>query len=792
MGWKGVHTLLLLILPLVIYLQSEAQEYAQTIKGTVTNAETKVPVAGAHVIIANSDPLVGTVTDEQGNFRISSVPVGRRTIKISSIGYSDFLLKNLVVTTGKEVILEVMLLETVYVGKEVVVKGNRAKENAINSMNLISSRRFSVEESNRYAGGFNDLSRMATAFAGVASFNGETNEIVIRGNSPRGLLWRVEGIEISNPNHFPRGDGASGGGISIITSDVITDSDFLTGAFSSEYGNALSGVFDISLRKGNQEKHEYSFKAGAIGVEAMAEGPVSKRHQGSFLINYRYSTLALLEYAGFRLVDNTVIPTFHDLTFTANLPTKRAGSFMIFGLGGNSRAGEKAKKDSSEWNYNNDRINESETHITGALGVKHIFLFRNQKTYLRSTIVLNAEQNRSVSDSLDYHYNNLRIYDEAIGYTTFRSAVNLNHKINAKNTFRAGITYSLMRFDLSACYLDRNPNESRYFVNDNGTTGLIQTYFQWKNNPSERIELVGGMHSICFLLNHELTLEPRLAIKWKFSGNHAFNYGAGLHSRIEPLSMYYSGLNDTSGQFQQPNLDLKMTKAIHQVLGYDIGWNSNNRLKAEIYFQYLFNVPVDASSETTFSTLNYKGGFEIYPLENTGMGYNYGLELTLERYLYHGLYFLVTSSLFDSKYRASNGQLYNTLYNSHFIINALIGKEFEFGKKGNKSLGLNSRFYYKGGNRITPIDLDSSIAEGRAVYIYERTFAEKTADFIRWDVGINLNINLKNWAWHLSLDLQNMLDRKNVYTEYYDNETHSLKYLYSLPLIPVFNFKVDF
>jgi hypothetical protein len=769
-----------------------AQQYNQTIRGTVTDAETKVPLVGVHIVIAGFDPVIGAITDEKGYFKIDKVPVGRRTLVISSIGYKEAVLKDLMITTGKEAVLDIALTETVYEGKEVVVNGHRSKENSINSMNLISSRRFSVEESNRYAGGFSDLSRMATAFAGVASYNGETNEIVIRGNSPRGLLWRVEGIEVSNPNHFPRGDGASGGGISIINADVIIDSDFLTGAFGSEYGNALSGVFDISLRKGNQEKHEYSFKAGAIGIEVMAEGPVLKNRQASFLINYRYSTLALLEKAGFRLVDNTVVPTFQDMTFTLNLPTKKAGTFMVFGIAGISQAGEKAKTDSLLWQSNGDRINESERHRMGALGVKHLFLFRDQKTYLRTTVLLNSEQNLSNSDSLDMGYDPIRVYNEGINYNTLRATINLNHKINATNTLRTGVIYSLMQFDLSACYLDRNRNMFFNFVSDSGASGLLQSYVQWKNNFSERITLISGLHCMYFFLTNELTLEPRLALQWKIAENQSLNYGAGLHSRIEPLSMYYEGLSDSTGNYYQPNLHLKMTKAIHQVLGYDLSWSAYHRIKAEVYFQYLYDVPVDASGQTTFSTLNYKGGIEVYPLINRGTGYNYGMELTLERFLYHGLYYLVTTSVFDSKYRAANDHLYNTLYNSHFIFNALIGKEFELGSMHNKTLGVNSRFYYKGGNRITPIDLDASILEGRAVYIYEKTFSEKTADFIRWDAGMSLNVSLKNWAWHLSLDLQNVLDRKNVYTEYYDAETHSLKYLYSLPLIPVFNFKVNF
>lgn len=787
--WKRVIYLVFLLFSTNWYLNS--QQLSQTIKGTITEADTKIPVGYAAIIVTGTDPVVGTISDDAGNFSLKGVPVGRRSLKISCMGYEDVLISGIILGTGKEVCLNIELKPRLYEGEEVVIRNRKKKNNPVNTLSPVSTRRFSVEEANRYAGGFNDLSRMATAFAGVASFNGESNEIVIRGNSPRGLLWRVEGVEISNPNHFPRGDGASGGGISIITSDIILDSDFLTGAFSAEYGNGLSGVFDINLRKGNPEKHEYSLRLGAIGIEGMAEGPLVKKNQSSFLVNYRYSTLTLLEAAGFRIVDNTVVPAFQDLAFNVSVPTKRMGNFFLFGIGGMSTAGEKAVPDSAEWESGIDRIEESELHRMGAIGLRHLFHFPDNKTYLKTVALINGEQNLFLRDSLDRNYQFIRTYDEQIEYSTFRSSVMLNYKWNKRNLARGGVILSYQAFNLGNSILIPGSTQSIQLLNNEGSTFLLQSYILWKHYAWETVELVSGIHSIYFLVNKELTLEPRFGLRWRFSENQSFSLGFGLHSRVEPLSMYYYRITNTDGSYTIPNENLRSTKSYHNVAGYSFSFKNYYLIKTEIYFQYLYDIPVDITGASTFSTLNYRGGIETYSLGNQGSGYNYGLEFTLERYLNQGFYFLVTASVFDSKYKMPNSAFFNTAYNSHYLGNLLGGKEFTIGHSGNIIFSLNTRLYIKGGNRVTPIDLESSQETGKAVYVYEKSFTGKTSDFIRWDAGLELKFNRPNSALNITVDLQNMLNRKNVYTQYYDSESQSIKYMYGLPFIPVVNLKVE-
>ncbi|MCF6366037.1 MAG: TonB-dependent receptor [Bacteroidales bacterium] len=789
---KSNFRLIFIIFSLIILSGiSYSQNLTQIVRGRIVDIDTKNPLPGAVVIILNSNPVIAVITDNNGNFELKKVPIGRCSFKISYLGYEDILINDKMINSGKETILNIQLQEKYFQNEEIIIHGNSEKDKAISDIAIVSARTFSIEESNRYAGGFNDLSRMATAFAGVASLNGETNEIVIRGNSPRGLLWRINGIEVSNPNHFPRGDGSSGGGISIITSDIISNSDFFTGAFPAEYGNALSGVFDINLREGNSNKHEFALKPGAVGVEATAEGPLFKKSTSSYLVNYRYSTLAMIEKLGFNVIDNTVIPTFQDIAFNFTLQTKNAGTFNLFGFGGISDAGEKAIIDTSLWVNASDNRNEFEIHKTGVAGIKNMFVFPNHKSYLHTILSMNLEQSSVYLDSLDYNYQANRLYDEDIKYQFARFSMKFNHKFNVKNTLRTGFIYNFMGFNLSANQINSTGSLTQ-FIDNTGNSTLIQMYINHKHRINENITVNTGIHSMNFFLNKEITFEPRLGIRWNFAKKHALSYGFGLHSQTEAISTYFTKIYDEFGNYVESNQNLKLAKSIHNVIAYDFSLNKYHRLKIEMYQQYLFDIPVSTDTNSTFSTINSRGGLNSFELNNKGKGYNYGIELTLERFLYKNLYFLSTISLFDSKYKAPDEKIYNTLYNSNFMFNFLAGKEFMAGKKRNSILGINTKIFYKKGNRLTPINIELSKQAGQTVYIYEESYQNRMSDFIRWDAGISFRQNKKKYSWIFSLDIQNILNRKNIYSEYYNPDTEELAYRYALPLIPVFNLKVEF
>jgi hypothetical protein len=776
---------------LFFFCPVSAQNYTQTVKGRVIDQDTKAPIFGAKVFILNTSPTLGTTSDTEGYFSLEKVPIGRYDFKISYIGYEDVRLQQVQVASGKELILNIEMSESVKNLESVTVKAN-SKNKPQNEMATVSVRSFNVEETQRYAASFNDPARMAVSFAGVNTSNDASNEIIVRGNSARGMLWRVEGIEIPSPNHFSNGEGGSGGGISILSSQILGSSDFYTGAFPAEYGNALSGVFDIKFRKGNYQKREYSFQVGILGMQSSLEGPFSKKYAGSYLINYRYSTLIMLNAIGLPIVENALVPQFQDLSYNFYFPTKKAGNFTLFGLGGKSTAGELAVKDSTTWERRSDRYQDNNYQLLGATGITHTFLFKNQKSYLKTVAALSGDDLRYRLDSLNNDYALQTAYQEQFTYKTARVNTFLNHKFNARNILRVGGIYSQYFYKILSKGLELATGEQGTFIDENGNTGLVQAYAQWKFKITEKIDLNSGFHSSYFLLNKQTTIEPRVGFQWRFQPKQSLSFGAGLHSRIEPISVYLARSYSDSISYTQPNFNLGLTKSFHAVAGYDWNFGENMRLKSEIYYQYLFNVPVDTSSGSVESILNFSAGITRTTFANNGFGRNYGVEITVEKFFSKNYFFLFTGSLFQSEYTMGDGIWRSTRFNGNYMLNALGGYEFKFGRNKKNSIGANTRITWRGGNRYTPINEQASINAGYEILYNDRAFSEHVPGYFRTDISANIRFNYEKWAFSIAVEIQNVTNRLNINRYFFDPYTKEVRSALMFGIMPVFNFKFEF
>lgn len=771
---------ILLLISLLLSSSSYAQALSQTIRGQVIDAESQIPLIGANVVIIDSDPLIGAATDQDGNFRIKEVPVGRHSIKISYLGYETAFIHELLVGSGKEIVLTIKLTESVLLTEGVTITAEPDKGEALNDMAVVSARMFTVEETKRYAASVNDPARMAMNFAGVAANSDLQNDIVIRGNSPRGLLWRVEGIEVPNPNHFSS-TGSSGGGISILSANMLTNSDFFTGAFPAEYGNALSGVFDIKLRNGNNEKREYALQAGVLGVDFALEGPFSKDYNGSYLVNYRYSTLAIFDLLNIDVVGDAV-PKFEDLSFKLKFPTKKLGSFSIWGLGGKSNQAETT--DTYQYDFRSDM---------GAIGAGHTF-FINSKTFVESVVSLTKSRGAYIENQYDDPNLPELVYQDNLVNSAFRASSMINRKFDAKNTVRAGVIFSQLGFNL----FSEGEDESviKRYIDNRGSTQLYQTYAQWKYRFNEKLTLNTGLHYSLFGLNKKQSLEPRAGLKWQFAPNQSLNAGFGVHSRLHDMTIYFAQ-RFVGDRFEQINKNLDLLKAYHYVIGYDRTIGSDLHLKVESYYQQLTNVPIAPSfyndpEKQAFSALNINQGFTSDSLVSDGTGRNYGLEVTLEKFFTNNWYFLTTTSLFQSKYRGRDGIERNTRFNNQYIFNVLGGKEFEVGKTKNNLIGINTKLVWVGGNRVVPVDLESSYNEGRAVYFWNQAFEEKVPDYFRIDLRISYRKNRPKHSSIISLDIQNATNRENFYTQFFDEDDLSIERVTQLGLLPVLNYRLEF
>ena len=765
------------------------QPLTQTIRGTVVDQSLQTPLPGATVVVLGTSPLKGTSTEASGQFRLSQVPVGRQTLQISVVGYKPATLQNISVDAGKELVLTIALEEAVGQLAEVTVKPTIEKDKPLNEMAAVSARTFSVEETQKFAAAINDPARMATAYAGVVGADDGGNSIVIRGNAPNGLLWRMEGVEIPNPNHFSD-LGTAGGGISILSAQLLANSDFLTGAFPAEYGNALSGVFDLRLRRGNNAKREYTVQAGVLGLDVAAEGPISKGYNGSFLVNYRYSTLGLLSKLGLDVGTGTNV--FQDLSFNVYMPTRRLGTFTLFGFGGLSSSEVSAPADSTKWVYDYDRYNENFQANTGAAGLTHT-LPVGHRMLLKTVVLTSGYGNRYRSTVLQPAdgYSASERTNEA--YTTQKRILSstLTYKVNAQHTIRTGLIGTQLIYDLAQRSWEPEHNQVRTRLRVNDQTSIIQGFGQWNYRVSDKLTINTGLHYLRLLLNGTSALEPRGSVQWAFAPNQSVSVGYGLHSQLQNPATYFVMPTDSAGTDTSPlsNRDLGFTRSHHYVLAYDRRLTHYLRLKVETYYQWLYNIPVSARQRDAFAIINRFDGFTDKALANTGKGQNYGLELTLEQFLRNGLYFMLSSSLYNSEYRGSDGVWRNTRWNGHHAQSFLLGKEWG---SGPNVFGLNLKLSYYGGYRTTPINIARSKQLGETVYVDSESFTEQFPAYFRPDVRLSWKKNRPRSTRTLSLDVQNAVNRQNVYNRYFDPASGTVKTYYSTGLIPVLSYRVAF
>ena len=781
----------LLIISLIITHLSFAQNNRQKIRGVVIDKLSQTTLPGATVQIMNEADKRGAVTNGKGIYVIPDVLPGRYELKISYVGYKDVFASSVVVTSGKETILDIAMEEDIKSLNEVVITAN-SKDKTINSLSTISGRTFSMEEVNRFAGGRSDPARLAANFAGVSATDDSRNDIVIRGNSPVGVLWRIDGMDATNPNHFAS-VGTTGGAVSALNTNMLKSSDFFTSAWPAEYGNAISGVFDIGFRNGNTQKRETTVQLGVTtGIEAMTEGPISKSNGSSYLIGYRYSLAGIAQAMGIN-IGTTSTPTYQDLSFKINSGDTKLGRFTLFGILAASSIS--IEGGSSNELYGGGQQSDFKSKIAIG-GLKH-FKQINSKSYISSTIGINYSGTNQLNYGLDSLRNSYSKEENKVARTGYEFITSYNLKINSRLFFKAGMQAEYMNLDLFNRFRRREGEEWSQIWDYNSYTTLAQVYAHLKYNISEKLTLNAGLHAQQFFLNNSFSLEPRIGLKFELNNKNSFSFGYGLHSQTQPLNVYFLQTPNPDGSYNYDNLELGFTKSHHFVLGYDVQPFKDWRMKIEAYYQYLVNVPVNTYS-SSYSMLNTGASFQTDledSLANTGTGRNYGIELTVEKFFSRGYYGLLTTSLYQSKYTASDGIERNTAFNGRYVANLLAGKEWKLGKEKRNAITTDIKVTYAGGRYYTPIDLAASQARGREVlkgdeYAYTSTYP----DYFRLDfkVGYTLNSRTKKLSQSISLDLQNVTNNKNVFSQSYDDRSKSISTTYQLGFFPNFIYKIQF
>jgi len=773
---------IILIMLFGLFENLYSQSITMTIRGKVFDHITQQSLPFATVTIENSDPLIGTTADLDGNFIIENVPVGRISIRVDMMGYKPHIISELLVSSGNEVVLSVGLQQT-YTALEAVEIGV-SKDSPLNTMSSVSGRQFTVEETQRYAGGLDDPARLVTSFAGVASPSVGSSGISVRGNNPDGLLWRIEGVEVPNPNHFADLTIAGGGMLTAISTQIMGNSDFFAGAFPAEYGNALSGVFDINLQSGNTARRQYTFQAGLLGTDFAAEGPFLKGKKATYNINYRYSTMALI---GSVLPSDAGVLKYQDLSFKTNFPTKKLGTFSVWGIGALDGVDMEAT-DSTAWEYDVDKDNSQTSLNMFATGLTHKLML-GSSAFLNSAI--SATGNGISHDEQRLRQNFEPYLRSRADNQSYRLAFlsNLTKRFGKIHTNKTGFNYQHLRYQLNIQESPSPGTEAVQIVDQNGSSGLLQVYSQSEIALSNKLTANVGLNSQYFLLNENLSLEPRAGIRYHVNDKHSVALGYGSHSRIEQLPIYF-----LESEGLQPNKDLEFMKSSHYVLSYSAKLSDKLRFTAETYYQELSNVPV--SPTTYISTLNNDNAlFFNEMLISEGSGRNLGVDLTLDRQLHNGFYYSLTGSWFDSRYTAADGIERSTRYNRNYIFNLIAGKEWYMGADRNKIFGLNARYNHLGGNRIEPINHSLSMQEKKAVYGETDgiiAFDEKFSDNSIFSFTISYRKNKPKYSSVWSFQILNALASSEFAGNHYNLMTGEVDTTYERIMIPNLSYRIEF
>ncbi len=795
----------LLVIAATLIICGSVSVQAETLRGTVKDAITGEPLIGATVRIVELQNT-GAMTDADGNYRISLSQGGRYTVEASYLGYETGVMKEILISGAKEVVLDIDLHENSFELTEVVVRPRVNKEATVNPAVLTGGVMLSMEEASRFAGGANDPARLVMAFAGVSG-EADGSGLSVHGNAPERMQYRIEGVEVFTPNHFNDMWNAGYGLVSGLNSNVIGNSDFFTSTFNANYNNALSGVFDVKMRPGNNSKHENILQLGSVFEELTLEGPLSKKSNASYIVNYRYGFSSLVDKMGLIDTEGDHI-TFQDFSWKLNMPTKHAGTFSLFGLALFDKT-HTDRLDLKDIHSAYDASNNDGDMMQLLAGVSHKIYFDNKWTW-HTTAAYNMQHinidnkyyglERDVNGVLksplafeepetQYLFSKQKQNEDRLLLST-----ELSKQVTGKWLTQFGAEYSHRFFNLryrSVDYLYADPSTMKTYTDMKDNTGLASAFWQNLLTLSDKFSMSLGLAANYFLLSKDFSAEPRASMKWQPYNGGTFSLGYGLHSMVEKLDAYF--YRDENRQLV--NKKLGLTKAHHMQFTYSHKFNDNLNLRMNLFYQYGFDTPVGTNG-SNYCVTNRLYAYTDEQLVSKGNTRNYGGDITLEHYMSHGFFGQTNFSLYKSEYRGEDKVWRNQLYDRGFMFKILGGKEWMIGKN---VLNVSAKYSIQGGLRYSPIDVEQMRTNVDAGFIDDTPVYKQGEDFSKRfdptgvvDLTVSYKINKKKVSHTIAFEGLNIFGAKAPLWQRFDLGTRDVRIDKAGISLPNIFYRLDF
>lgn len=765
---------------------------AQTLRGTIRAADDGQPITGATVTVFGSKSETAPISlasNPEGEFSFEGLRVGYYRCEVIALGYEPRYLTEIQVTAGKEQVLEIDLRRSNATLPEVTIAATQTGKRPMQPLSEIPLTR---DQTLRFPAMFFDPGRLAAAYPGVSQTDDGTNMMSIRGNSPAMLRWRIEGLDIVNPNHLPNAGTiydaptAASGGVLMFSAQMLDNSSLLTGAFPAGYGDAVAGVMDMNLRNGNTRQHEFTAQAGLVGLDLAAEGPMKKGKDNSYLFNYRYSTVGLLGQLGVSFGDEQI--NFQDLSFKLNLNGKKGGKYAIFGLAGLSENTFRHKEDTSEIKYDKERYDidfQSRTGVVGGSGRWRL----NARNSLKAVLAYSSQRNdwkKQLPAESEANNSDARVEERIGASLEWRLAL-------LQNQFSAGVQ-AYRNYFAGHVFYERKPapigpdnvviyNRDLAYIN-------AQPWLRWDwtaRNGRLNTQLSAQFHYNDVYGHFDPA--PRGLLTYRINSKHKISASAGLYKQDAPVWMQYKDARILPIENIVPYISSFQTGIRHT-------WNPVPfwKISAEIFTQNTQNIPgFNSPGNSLLNTPEFIAEFPILRSNTTAR--NYGLELGAERNLQTGWFLAVNGTLLQSEYQTDGGQWLDSRWDIGHMANVTFGKEWQREKTATltRTIGVGIRGVWSGGFREPDIDYAASEAENRTVYNESQGYYRKYPDYFRADIRVYWKRSLgdrRNSTF--ALDLQNLTGQQNLAYHYYDPYRNNVVNKYQLGTIPNFSWRVEF
>ena len=765
------------------YMLNLSTVFSATIKGTLEEKQTGDPLFSANISIYDMDDfeqktvLYGAVTNIDGDFEIQNIKAGKYILVGSYIGYSSSAKQ--IQIEKEDVFLIDILLKNDFIWDPIIIQ-TTVLPNTINETLLSKS-----------PATYDDVARAFLQKLSLVNTNDQSNSISVRGNSPNGLKWFLNGIEIPNPNHTPNAGTArdrvtySGGGVNMLKPEFMSSTRFSY----NESNNSLGGQIFTNVQSYNPRKT--TIKLGLIGLEAMHSQPFNN-NKGNVFASFRYSTFGLLtDLIGLDFGGEAI--NYIDYNINANFRTQKFGDFQLFSVFGTSSNVFTTQRDTSLWEESKDQFDinfKSQTTINGISNK-----YRKGNSELSTTLAYSTWNTTRTGTQFDNDFSGTLLENDSLAHQRFSFFTAFTNKNNfGESTIQLHgrhQTYALSNFDSLLNYSAKGQLSGLILEPSIGHT------FKFLSTFKSKIEL-GALYSS---QTNEFSLQPSFSLRNTFSSYVGkfieFNYS--LRNQTQTPDIYLSRNQENN----LINSQIAFSKAHH----FDLTYASvikNSPIKAILYYQSLYDIPIINQDNSSFSVINEFQTFITDTLSNTGTGQNYGLELSYEYKNGNGDFYISSNgALYNSTYTSGDGIERSTRFNGNFILNIVAGKEWDANvlkvkKEVDKKIGVYVRGLYAGGLRETPIDETLSAQLGRTVYIENQAFSLSQGNIFKIDARFYWQKSTRNREGSIlkthtiAFDIQNLTNQKNVGFRYYDTIQGQVATKYQLGLIPLLTWKVEF